>query len=127
MNETQYVSEINGYKIKDSEAREKIGNLSNIIKITGSTTLTTEGEVDITIPFPDNFNKSNAFIVSVKYDINESGLLNIIPMVYTDIQTGTLTGRINCVYSNSGITIYGEGAIFHLDDQLDYELVLIKI
>lgn len=55
MNETQYVSEINGYKIKDSEARTDIGDLTNLNTTEKSSVVGAINEVDDKVNDIGNF------------------------------------------------------------------------
>ena len=93
MNETQYVSEINGYKIKDSEARNDIGDLTNLNTTEKSNVVGAINEVNTNLGDLTNLNtteKSSAVGAINEVNSNIGGLTNL-----NTTEKSSVVGAIN--------------------------------
>lgn len=118
-------------RVIDNELDTKI-NASNIVKVTKTVTIqesTLEPfdlTADDTIDYPEGFNRNNSYVVSARV-IPPYGDYAAIPMTYYD-NDRKITGIMNySYYGIDKILVFYDGNAFDIDDELTFELILMKI
>ena len=112
----EYVTKINGYLIKDNEAREKIDGITNNMAIVTGTVTRLSGETscNTTVNLPSGFTNTNTYVISSCY-----------------VTTGNKTFGENMVVSvlNNANQLYIviNGDVLETDLTYNFEIVILKI
>lgn len=124
---------------KKITAHNLLGNTfpkNNIVTVSGDATVEpTQGlyyqsAAFAIIPYPDGFNTNNCYVISCRlHNDNEfyNDKLFSLPLTNVTLSDGKISGFTQYEYYSNGIGVYYYGNDFFNNDELTFQLLLMKV